>query len=337
MATNNKALITGATGFIGKHLAERLIFEGWFVKLLLRDTSKLAPSLQLVTEVVVGDLSDEVALATAVKDVDVIFHCAANVNTWDTWENYYSVNVTGLKNLLLAINKENVSLSRFVYLSTVDVYGFPVIACNEQSSAKYTGFGYGDSKLLGEDVLKDYAEQFGIPYTIIRPANVMGPGSQFIERIGLELTSGLMIKINGGSSNAGFVYIDNLIDYLLWVAVAKTAQGECYNVSDNYNVSWAQFLNTFRQRIIGKGRIINLPFFMADIIAWLFEVFYKLLLPTKEPLLHRLLVRFFGRTCGHSADKIRVSSQIKSTVGFDEAMDQSCRWFLEKYANNKAN
>ena len=337
MATNNKALITGATGFIGNHLAERLIVEGWFVKLLLRDIRKLAPSLQLVTEVVVGDLSDEVALATAVKDVDVIFHCAANVNTWDTWENYYSANVTGLKNLLLAIKNNNVTLSRFVHLSTVDVYGFPIVPCNEQSLTMYTGFGYGDSKLLGEDVLKDNAEQFGIPYTIIRPANVMGPGSQFIERIGLELTSGLMIKINGGSSNAGFVYIENLIDYLLWVAIAKNVEGECYNVSDNYNVSWAQFINTFRQRIIGKGRIINLPFFMADIIAWLFEVFYKLLLPTKEPLLHRLLVRFFGRTCGHSADKIRLISQIKSTVGFEEAMDHSCRWFLEKYANNKAN
>jgi len=333
--TKKKVLVTGATGFIGQHLAERLIAEGWSVRLLLRNIHKLAPSLQSITDIVVGDLSDEVALATAVKGVDVIFHCAANVKTWDTWDNYYSVNVVGLKNLLTAITQENVSVSRFVHLSTVDVYGFPLVPCGEQVAINRGGFGYGDSKILGETALKEYAEQFGLPYTIIRPANVMGPGSQFVERIGVELKSGLMLKINGGRSNAGFVYVDNLIDYLMWAAIAKNAQGQCYNVRDHYDVSWAQFLNTFREGINGKGLVISLPFFIADIFARICEVFYKLFLPTKEPLLHRLLVRFFGRTCGHSAEKICISSQMVSKVGFDEAMKQSCRWFLEQYANNK--
>ena len=76
METKKKVLVTGATGFIGQHLAERLIAEGWSVRLLLRNIHKLAPSLQSITDIVVGDLSDEVALATAVKGVDVIFHWA---------------------------------------------------------------------------------------------------------------------------------------------------------------------------------------------------------------------------------------------------------------------
>ena len=336
METKNKALVTGATGFIGKRLVERLIAEGWSVRLLIRNINKLDPTLKVLTDIVEGDLSDEHALAKAVKNVNVIFHCAANVNTWDNWDNYYKVNVIGLKNLLLAITKENVSLSRLLHVSSVDVYGFPLLACDEQATITKSGFGYGDSKLLGEQVIKEYAAQFSMPYTIIRPANVMGPGSQFIERIGMELKSGLMLKINAGVSNAGFVYIDNLIDYLLWAAVAKTAQGECFNVRDTYDVSWAQFLSTFRQGINGKGIVISLPFVMADFFARIFEFFYQLFLPAKEPLLHRLLVRFFGRTCGHSAKKIQDSSQINSKVSFDEAMDQSCRWFLQQYDNNKA-
>ncbi len=335
MIINKKVLITGATGFIGKHLADRLIKEGWSVRFLVRNPNKLAASLQSVTDIVVGDLSDEAALALAVKEVEVVFHCAANVNTWDTWDNYYSANVLGLTNLLLAINAQG-SVSRFVHLSTVDVYGFPVLPCDEQSIISKSGFGYGDSKLMAETVLKEYAEKFNMPYTIIRPANVMGPGSQFIQRIGTELRSGLMLMISGGVSNAGFVYIDNLIDYLLWSASSEKAEGQCFNVRDNFDVSWAQFLSTFKQGISGKGIVISLPFVIADYCARCFEVFYKVFLPIKEPLLHRLLVRFFGRTCGHSAEKIRVSSQIKSKVDFAEAMTQSCNWFLEQNVNNKA-
>ena len=333
-ASGFSALVTGATGFIGRRLAERLVEDGWSVRLLVRDTNKLAPTLRSIQEIVVGDLNDEEALARAVRNISVIFHCAANVSTWDTWNGYYIANVLGVKNLMNAITKEHSELSRLVHVSTVDVYGFPVSPCDEQCLTTGSHFSYGKTKLLGEWLVKEYSDRIGISYTIIRPANVIGPGSQFIERIGGELKSGIMLTVDGGVANAGLVYIDNLVDYLIWTAGAKQAEGACYNIRDNYDVTWATFLNTFRTAIGGKGIIVNLSFPIADAIAWGFETFYKAFHLSMEPMLHRLLVCFFGRTCGHSAEKIRRDSRYVAKIGFDEAMERSCHWFLRQSARS---
>lgn len=324
------ALVTGATGFIGRRLAERLVEDGWSVRLLVRDPNKLAPTLRSIQDIVVGDLSDEETVARAVRNVNVIFHCAANVSTWDAWEGYYTTNVLGVNNLMNAIANDNSELSRLVHLSTVDVYGFPISPCDEMCMPTAGGFSYGETKLLGESLVKEHGDRIGISYTIIRPANVIGPGSQFIERIGGELKSGIMLTVGGGLANAGLVYIDNLVDYLIWAAGAEKAHCECYNIRDNYDVTWATFLGKFRTAIGGKGIIVNLSFPIADAIAWGFETFYTVFHLSREPMLHRLLVRFFGRTCGHSAEKIRRDSDYVAKVEFDEAMERSCRWFLEQ-------
>lgn len=321
-----QALVTGATGFIGSHLALRLKKEGWKIRLLVRNPKALEASLQ-DADIIVGALSDSQALAQAVQGVDVIFHCAANVHTWDRYDAYYTTNVEGTRNLVEAIAGHNPKLSRFVHISTVDVYGFPVTPCNEDSPISVSDFGYGDTKCLGEIMVREFFSARDIAYTVIRPANVIGPRSQFIERIGKELRSGLMLKVDGGRCNAGLLYIDNLLDYLLWAAQAEQAANECYNVRDSYDVSWAEFVSYFRKAIGGRGLVLNLPFAVADYIARGMEAVYSVLVPAHEPLLHRLIVRIFGRTCGHNADKIRGSSGFNSKVSFEEAMQISINWF----------
>ncbi len=333
--TRHSALVTGATGFIGGRLAECLVAEGWSVRVLVRNPQRLTPALLAATEVITGDLADLNALELAVADVSVIFHCAANVNTWDTPDAYHAANVTGVKNLLHAIKQGNLGLSRLVHLSTMDVYGFPEQPCDEQCQTASSGFGYGDSKLLGEAVLQVFCATHQIPYTIIRPGNVIGPRSQFIQRIGESLKSGLMLKIEGGRANAGFIYIDNLVEYLLWAASTEQAVNQCYNARDGYDVSWAVFIAAFRQALGGHGLVIDLPFALANAIACGFEQFYQLFLPAREPVLHRLLVRLFGRTCGHGAEKIRSDSRLSGRISFDEALNRSTKWFLEEHLSTK--
>ncbi len=323
-------LVTGATGFIGRRLAERLVNDELHVRLLVRDVHKVAPELRAAAEIAVGDLADRDALRRAVRGVTMIFHCAANVNTWDSQEAYHAANVAGVRNLLDAIVAENVNLVRLVHVSTVDVYGFPVEPYDEQCQPAPGGFGYGETKWLGESMVGERCRVAGIPYTIVRPCNVIGPGSQFIERIGMELKSGLMLKVDGGRANAGLVHVDNLVRYMVWAAGSDQAVGQCYNVRDSYDVTWADFVATFRHAIRGRGVVIDVPFWAADAAARLLEAIWRVLLPSREPLLHRLLVRIFGRTCGHSAEKVRRHSGLQGLIGFDEAMRSSVQWFLEQ-------
>jgi nucleoside-diphosphate-sugar epimerase len=329
------ALVTGATGFIGGHLAQKLLENGWSVRVLVREPNRLAPLLRSRCDVMAGDILDENQVERAIKEANVVFHCAANVKTWDTWESYYSVNVLGVKVLMNAIAKVNSRLSRLVHLSTVDVYGFPVLPCDEMCRTTGNGFGYGETKLLGESLVRQCADRNGISYTIIRPANVIGPGSQFIMRIGHALQSGVMLTVDGGQANAGLIHVNNLVDYLIWSACAEEAHGECYNVRDNYDVTWREFLEKFRSGINGKGIIVNLPYPVAEVIARGFEAINVVSRASGEPMLHRLLVRLFGRTCGHSAEKIRKASGYVGRVGFDESIIRSCQWFLENHGSWK--
>jgi nucleoside-diphosphate-sugar epimerase len=317
-------LVTGATGFVGRRLAETLVGAGARVRLLVRRVEHLDRRLGSACEIVTGALGDAEALGRAVSGVSTIYHCAANVRTWDSRAAYHEANVVGVERLLEAIQSSNPSLGRLVHLSTFDVYGFPDMPCDETCDTHGGGFGYGETKLLGEALVR----QAGVPFTIIRPGNVIGPGSEFIRRIGNALRSGVMLTVSGGHSHAGLVDIDNLIGYLIWAADARPAVDQTYNVRDEFEITWAEFIAAFRPMIDGKGIVIDLPFPAADALARSLEILHHALRLKSEPLLHRLLVRIFGRTCGHSAEKIRLDSGIAPPVGSAESLARSAAWFL---------
>jgi nucleoside-diphosphate-sugar epimerase len=137
------------------------------------------------------------------------------------------------------------------------------------------------------------------------------------------------LTIDGGRANAGFLDVGNLLDYMVWAAFAPHAAGQCYNVRDAYDVDWASFLRELRERIGGRGRIVDLPFGVAWAAARMLEAINGFLAPAREPMLHTLLVNMFGRTCGHSAAKIRADSGINGRVGYRESMDDSVRWYRQ--------
>ena len=301
---------------------------------MIRKPSALSNELRQRCDIIVGDLADVDALSRAVSGVAVIFHCAANVNTWDRWEAYYQANVVGVQNLLQAIATSNPQLKRLVHVSTVDVYGFPDSPSSELGATSGAGFGYGESKLAGESLVRRTGQELGIPFTIIRPTNVIGAGSQFIERMGDALNSGLMLTVDGGRVNAGLVFIDNLVDFLLWAASSEVAQGECYNVRDPYDATWSEFITRLRMAIAGRGYVINLPFWLAMRVASVMAGTHKLFGLPGEPLLHPLVVHIFGRTCGHDASKIRAHSTMPDGVGYEQAMTISADWFLKRQSEH---
>ncbi|XTI73127.1 NAD-dependent epimerase/dehydratase family protein [Acidithiobacillus sp. AC3] len=313
-------LVTGATGFIGGHLAQRLLGEGLPVRLLVRDPQRLSAELQQGAQIYVGDLTQPDSLPAAVRGVGLVFHCAANVHTWDRRESYWQVNVHGLGHLLDAIAQTTELPERFVHFSSVDVYGFPKEPAVESSVLQSTGFGYGDSKQAAEALLCRRATEMNLPWTILRPTNVMGPGSPFIERIGREIRNGLMLKVDGGQVDCGYLDVQNLVDVAHWAARNPTTQGETYNVRDPISVSWRQFLQDLRQSLRGHGLLLNLPHALAMPAAQVMAAPYGWLHLRAEPLLHPLLVQIFGRTCGHSIEKLQAAGAPLGRIPYAQSL-----------------
>ncbi len=327
-------LITGATGFIGGHLALRLLGQGRRTRLLVREPRRLSPRLLEGAEVLRGDLLDPASLLPAVRGCAHVFHCAANVATWDRAEAYEAVNVEGVRNLLRALQaraEEGGGLpARLVHLSTVDVYGYPRQPADESAPAEGGAFGYGRSKARGEALLREQATRMGLSWAVLRPTNVMGPRSPFIERIGDELRAGLMLRVGGGRADCGFLYVDNLVDCMLWAARAPQAHQACFNVRDPVEISWARFLADLRAGIAGRGLVLDLPEPLAEGAARLLQAGHRLLRLRGEPLLHPLLVRMFGRSCGHSVERLRAAGAPLGAVGYEQAMQRSVQWYRQQ-------
>jgi dihydroflavonol-4-reductase len=172
-----KALVTGASGFVGAALARTLLAAGWQVRALVRAGSDRRNLQALSLETVVGDLTDAPSLRRAVERCDAVFHAAADYRLWvPDPQSMYQANVEGTRNLLEAAHRAGVM--RIVYTSSVACVGLPADGGlgTEQtpvSLADMVGH-YKRSKFLAEQVAVEAAAR-GVPVVIVNPAAPVGP------------------------------------------------------------------------------------------------------------------------------------------------------------------
>jgi dihydroflavonol-4-reductase len=170
-------LVTGATGFVGSHVARLLAVRGARVRVLVRPSSDLRALENLAIERVTGDLRDAASLESALRGVQRVFHVAADYRLWarDPREIYES-NVTGTRNLLEAARKAGVE--RFIYTSTVATIAVqrPALPNEETRATLDEMIGhYKRSKFLAEQEARDTAGK-GVPVVIVNPTAPVGPG-----------------------------------------------------------------------------------------------------------------------------------------------------------------
>ena len=134
-------LITGATGFVGSHLAERLVAEGALVRVLVRDPYKLIDSLRDRVEIVTGDLLQPDCFVLATRDIDAVFHVAAWLGTPNSVEAAHAINVTATRQLAEAARSNNVR--RFVYTSSIAVYGPVMSGVVDEAQPHWPVYAYG--------------------------------------------------------------------------------------------------------------------------------------------------------------------------------------------------
>jgi nucleoside-diphosphate-sugar epimerase len=319
-------LVTGATGFIGGHLAQRLVREGHRVRCLARASSDTTLLDELSVEVVVGDLTNPPSLAAAADGCRCVLHCGALVSDWATVHEIARVNVGGTRNLVEAC--VGASVQRFVHVSTTDVYGYPGgAAIDEAHPATRFRNWYAQTKLAAEAEVR----RAPIDAVILRPATVYGPGStDVVGEIARAIRGGHMILIDGGRAIAGLCFVDNLVDAAILALEREAARGQAFNVSDGLDVTWRQFTDDLAKGL-GSARVRwSVPYWLASAVGFSLEHGYRLLRRTTRlesaPLLSRQAVHVMGIDQDFSNRKARELLGWEPRIDYAAGLEATLAW-----------
>lgn len=266
-----KALVTGASGFIGSHLVDGLIREGHEVTALVRKTSRLHWLENKPVELVTGDVLHRDSLTDAVKNQDVIFHVAGMIVARST-RAFMRTNHAGTENLMETIVKHNPGVKKVVYVSSMAAGGptTPDRPMTEEDPSHPIS-AYGKSKYLGEETTLSYKNEFHV--TAIRPPVVYGPRDRGVLKF-VRLVA-KKIKINPGSRDryVTLIHVSDLIEALILTATKETKNGEMYYVDDGTPVrTWLELQDLVADALNKKAFNIRIPLALAFLTATVMEV-----------------------------------------------------------------
>jgi nucleoside-diphosphate-sugar epimerase len=320
-------LVTGASGFVGGHLVERLLDDGHRVRCLVRTTSDVSLLERLGVELAYGDLTDAGSVSRAADGCRYVLHCGALVSDWATVDEIRQINVGGTKNVVEACAAA--SVQRLVHVSTTDVYGYPGTESIEETHpvGRFRNW-YAQTKLEAEGEVRRSVQT---EYVILRPATVYGPRSdEVVGEIAAAIRRRQMVLIGGGRAIAGLAYVANVADAAALALRAETAAGETFNVTDGLPVTWRQFVDDLADGL-GYSRVRwSLPYGAGYGLALLLEQGYRLLRKTTgvrlPPLLSRQAVHVLGRNQDFSSEKAKTQLGWQPRVDYRTGLEATLEW-----------
>lgn len=280
--SHDRILITGAAGFIGSRVVENLLRRGFRDLVCFSRPSSDAFTIKSMlgprlpgtrVEVFKGNLLSRADCEAACKDTAVIFHLAAGTGE-KSFPAAVMNSVVTTRNLLEA-SLRYARLRRFVLVSSLAVYTnrqkHRVLdeSCPIEERPDLRGEAYCYAKVKQEQIVTEYAENSGIPYVILRPGSVYGPGKdQITGRIGLS-TFGLFLHL-GGSNTIPFTHVDNCADAIALAGLVKGIEGEAFNVVDDHLPSSRQFLRLYKKNVRGF-KSLYVPHWLSHALCLLWQ------------------------------------------------------------------
>jgi len=261
------SLITGSEGFIGKALTRELLKMGHTVRCLdLVQSTTWAdnPKLSRITL----NCCDENKLANsaALENVDYIFHLAA-VTKETTLEGFRRVNVQPVNTLLKAVKNRRISLKRFVFISTQATarptgdFFHPQHEDDEPEPVEF----YGQSKMEAEQLVrrqKDY-----IPFTIIRPSSVYGPGDQDFLKLYKLINKGLNVFSGNKFQYISIIHVDDLVTGIIAASVSEETVNHTYFMANRQVTTWSEVHDLIKRFCSRKTVELNLPGPLVSLLA----------------------------------------------------------------------
>jgi len=262
---HQNVLVTGGTGFVGSHLVESLLQQGSTVTCLVRDPAHLRWIKGLDVRLIKGDCSLPGSLASAVKDVSLVFHVAGLTKARRARE-YYEVNQLGTRNILEACARHNPGISKFILVSSLAAAGPSGVGTPvKDTDSPRPVSDYGKSKLLAEEEAMRYKDRF--PVVILRPSAVYGPRDADMYELFRWAAKGLWVELSGGDRFINPCFVKDLASALLLAAEKKTASGSIYFVAEDRPYSWPEFREALLSSGGVKARTIKIPCWAAYLMG----------------------------------------------------------------------
>jgi nucleoside-diphosphate-sugar epimerase len=330
---NSLILVTGANGFVGTRVVEMLLHYGFEnLRCFVRPSSNVDRLNKIIRsfsnarlQVIQGNLLSRDDCNRAAEGVAVIYHLAAGIDK--SFAGAFMNSVVTTRNLLDAILRGN-SLKRFVNVSSFAVYSNirkrrnslldETCEIEDQPLDRYEPYVF--AKIKQDDLVKEYSNKYHIPYVIVRPSVVYGPGKKFIPaRVGID-TFGIFLHL-GGSIRIPLTYVDNCADAITLAGVKKGIDGEVFNIVDDDLPTSRQFLRAYKKNV-RKFKSIYLPYQIFYVLCYLWEKYSKWSEGQLPPVFNRRRCATYWKGNCYSNDKLKKMVQWEPRVSFADALNR---------------
>lgn len=264
-----KVLVTGADGFIGSHLTEELVKQGYNVKAFVYYNSFnscgwidiLSEEVKNKIEIFSGDIRDPNGVRTAMEGCDIVFHLAALIAipfSYHSPDSYVDTNIKGTLNILQAAKLLNTK--RVLVTSTSEVYGTAQFVPITEEHPFQGQSPYSATKIGADRLAESFYRSFELPVTIVRPFNTYGPRQSaraVIPTIIIQLQNGFKeIKLGDLNPTRDFIFIKDTTEGFISIAKSDKTIGQEINIATQSEISIGDLANELIQRINPKAKIV---------------------------------------------------------------------------------
>jgi nucleoside-diphosphate-sugar epimerase len=328
---SGKIFITGASGFVGRHLTEKLLGYGYQVLVLVRKTSntKLLDTLNVAK--IVADLTEPEIYGKYLDGVQAVYHLAAEVSDWAPHNTYVMSNVEGTKRLLSVVKDKRIS--NFIYLSTIDVLE-RAGELREDLAYSNSSLGYIQTKTAAEQFVLNFCIANNLNCTVLRPAWVYGPGdTTLLPEIVKQIKIKTVLLIGKKSTYIPLVYVKNLVDVLLKILTHKfESKMNIFLVADNEKVTWSDFVEMISKEMNAPIKIVYIPSKVAYFLGICFELWWKIFSKKSRPLITRTSAEMLSESLVVDNSKIVHELDYRSAISLNDGIRESLAWmFPDKF------
>ncbi len=324
-----KVLVTGASGFMGQRLTEKLISLSYTVRILVRDRERMPTALREKCEVVLGDITIPETIFGCCEDIDIVFNLAAlmghDLPSQDAFARFRKVNVEGLMNIVYEAERCNVK--RFIHVSSTAAMGLLNENLVDETTPCKPYTPYQVTKYEGEQFLLDEFEKKKFPVIILRPSMVYGPGfkGDFLT-LAKVCKTGFFPVIGKGKNLSPALFITDLIE-VLPCCVSNGKVGEVYLISSVKSYPLHQVSEIIGRSLNKKIVYVYVPRQLAVIGAFLIERIF-VLIKRKPPVTKRniestITDRIFV------VKKAQKDLHFKQKVSLEKGLTETIQYFLD--------